>query len=307
MEFTNLNRFYGHGRIVQRYAGLPRHLPLPFAIQHGWFARPVQETGAELQALPRHIWAWSETSAREYRSFRSQVFEAAAPFIYLADAMQGPGEARETGHGTLAFAPHVTPQTRMEFDYDGYLDAMAALPRELHPVSLCLHPASLGTEMESRARKRGMAIVHNGAGPMAPDFLETFIENVMRARFVTVPDAATPLVYSAYLGKRVFVHGPEAWIHNVSNPYEMAARWRPGGSLTAELRDKLSLDRVEEPAAARELAQDALGVRFKLSPAQVRQQYLHSARTFDVRHALRVGTNKLVRHLRAQFDRVRTP
>ena len=58
--------FYGIKEILLAYANLPKFLPLPVAVQHGW---QRYASSFEASAMPPEIWVWSQRIATELEEF----------------------------------------------------------------------------------------------------------------------------------------------------------------------------------------------------------------------------------------------
>jgi hypothetical protein len=200
------------------------------------------------------------------------VLIGGAPFLYLADGLRI-GEAEPTRTGTIAFPLHGTRHISVEGDFDRYADELAALPGELHPIRICIHPEDMDAGTGQLFRRRGFEVVTNG--PLASrGFLNRFISNVSDARYATSNQPTTALLYASYLGARVFLWGSEMRLRNLSSDEQPRGLLEMQTPVTEELVARLAFERLEDSASQRQLCDGELGVRYKLSPERLRSMIL---------------------------------
>tara|TARA_Y100000588_G_scaffold384143_1_gene474812 strand:+ start:691 stop:1428 length:738 start_codon:yes stop_codon:yes gene_type:complete len=108
--------------------------------------------------------------------------------------------------GTLAFAPHTTPNAHHEIDYPRYIAQLKALPEEYQPVSVCLH-------MHDIVKGYHRAFIESGfptyTAGHAHDhrFAERFYDMLRQFRYTTAVEIGSHTFYSVEMGIPFFVYG----------------------------------------------------------------------------------------------------
>jgi hypothetical protein len=274
MELATVNKFYGHCALVRAAGGLPRTLPLPFAIQHGWLASPVLATHIELLTGLPAVWTWTPAYAEEFGRFGARTFVGGAPFLYAA--ARTPRAVRDADRrGTIVFPLHGTPDIRVHAQYDEYVDQLRSLPAEHHPLLVCLHPHALGSELEHRLRAAGIAITSNGP-VLSRGYLTTFIATASRFRYACANGPGPALLYASMLGLHAFVHGAAFRLENVSDHRHPLGDHPTDTPRIRELRRVFTLDVPIEDQQA--VARAQLGADHVLSRQEIRRRFWQAYR-----------------------------
>jgi hypothetical protein len=266
MEIFEGNRFYGHGSILKRYAGIPSSIPFPATIQHGLLGSRDLPIEHDLQSPLRTFWVWSRRQAEKFRVAGGEnIVIGGAPFVYLVpDEARVPATNRK---GTVAFPHHGTHHVDIVSGSEEYAEALQQLPEEFHPVRVCLHHADRAKGLDKPYRERGLEVVCNG-GMFESSFLEQFVQNCTGFRFVTSNILATAAYYAMYLGLSFFLHGPRMVMMNRSDPRI------PGGIRKTEpgfpeLAEAFTMDHLGEHEFQRFFSEVELGRHLKMSPEKL--------------------------------------
>ncbi len=267
-EFFRGNCFYGHARILKKYAGLPVRLPFPATVQHGWYARPKLK-GTEfdvLSSLKPH-WVWSERAASMYLERGiDEVVVGGAPFVYLADDLLN--EMPEHSAGTIVFPFHSTQRANVVGNYENYATQLESLPDHFKPIVVCLYYRDLERGLDGPFRAHGFDVTTNG-GLMDPLFLERFISNCAGMRFATSNSLGTSSLYAMYLGLQFFLYGPKIDINNRGD-----SLYPPGivelKSWFPEIEDRLHIDNLEDKRFQESVSRSELGAAVKLGKGRLR-------------------------------------
>jgi hypothetical protein len=298
VEFTPLNRFYGHGALIRAAAEVPEWVPLPFAVQHGWFCRAPLATSAELVSGLPAVWAWNGTVARQFCELDAVTIVGGAPFLYACDRV---GSCRAPGaRGTLVLPTHGSRHVRLLSDYDRYLAQLAALPAEFHPMVFCLHPNDLGGALHRELRRRRLDVVTNGAS-VNPDYLVQFIRHTSAFRYATSNVMATALLYAAHVGLAAFVYGPKVDFENVSDRHLPRGPICAAGGVLDSVTAVFSLEAIDNLKAQQEAAAEQLGVSDRKTGREIRDALRATYRQVRATSLVRAS----VRRIAAQITGLR--
>lgn len=192
------NSFYGHSKILLQYAGLPTFLPLPAAVQHGWFRAPL---AFEAECGAPEVWVWSQRIAREYRDqypgIRTRV--VGAPFCYLWSIRRN-RRANTTPSGSIIIPMHSTDLIRCQYSIEDYAASLSAMSREFQPMTVMLYHSDMTSPILSIYAKHGINTVTNGP-PLHAKFLTHFLRNIEGKRFCIFNGSGSGPLYAAYAGR----------------------------------------------------------------------------------------------------------
>lgn len=254
------NAYYGHETILQEFCDVPYDLPVHGQIQHGWIP-PGYPTIREHDPLLCVGHLWSELDIRENQPRFTIV---GAPYLYLLDAKS---KSSCVSAGLLAIPSHgirLSPLLSPWDEYAGWL-AEESKRRNVEPVTVCLSPFDYANGYEAFALRRIRVVSASPRGISVPGFLYRIRSFIRQHAFVTTNRIGTPAFYAAYEGRGVTIEGPLM----TTDPPD------GGEELTGE-RNFLSehfdgfLPGSIDIAAQRRYAEQALGVRHKKTPSELR-------------------------------------
>lgn len=191
------SEFYGIKEILLGYAKLPKFLPLPIAVQHGWqrFAHAF-----EASAKPPEIWVWSPRLAKELEAFypASRIRIAGAFFYYLLGKLKGelPVKAMQ---GSICIPPHSSHMAKTDYSLQRYIESLAQLGNEMKPITVMLYYLDMDEHTVGLYEKAGFRVVSNGTLYDA-HFLRNFIMNVYDKKYCIFSDLGSGVLYASELG-----------------------------------------------------------------------------------------------------------
>lgn len=255
--------FYGINKIIMDHAGLPRLLPLPVAVQHGWLRQP---TGFESQLAPPEVWLWSERTAIAHRAMFPYVPVriVGAPFAYFLAQVRNTLPDR-VPVGSIAIPMHSSHFVKARFSAEEFADELRSLPEEFHPVTVMLYYLDMTPDNVAAYERRGFSVVTNGS-LFSPLFLHKFVANVHGKRFCIFNDFGSGVLYCAHMGLTPVQQGGTTQFYDVGDPHaseQIHAGLRDfdkpflarlgAGELSRLVREELGLDHLLSPAIARRL------------------------------------------------------
>lgn len=200
-------RNYGFTDIMREYAGLPRVVPFPAYMEHGWYLATEPRESDLRQRIPAML-VFNERRAAAWRRLSGvPVAVMGAPFVHYRRA-EGI-EVRAGAKGTVAFPAHSGTVVEACFDEDGYCADLHALPPEHKPLTVCLHWDDIRRGRAEAFERNKLRVVT--AGPRHdPSFAARFYEILSSHQRATSNALGTYVLYSVELGIPFLLHGERA-------------------------------------------------------------------------------------------------
>lgn len=166
-EYSPVNRYYGHGDIIRRYAGLPLGVPLCFSVEHYVPLDPEKVHEFDFTPGLPAFFAVNQERANVYRRLgKPRPIPAGATIHYAKEVLEGSGQwtapQESERRGTLAFPHKSTRKRDRSFDFEAFADMLLRLPSEFQPVYVCLFWKDYEKGRDEPYRKRGIPVVSAG-------------------------------------------------------------------------------------------------------------------------------------------------
>lgn len=206
VEYHLLNQAYGFDRIIKRYADLPLHEPLPWAMEHFIsFDHPTPLAEDAASPLP-FLLAVSEGQRDVLRAqARSQVEAIGAAYFYVRRILERsiepapPVERR----GTIVFPLKSSALLDRDFDRARFARDLAALPDELQPVVVSIGWKDFHRGAHEPFEACGLPVVSSGHS-FDPLFLFRLYDLCRQFRYACSNEISTSFCYSVLSGCRFF-------------------------------------------------------------------------------------------------------
>jgi hypothetical protein len=275
-------RFYGIKEIMLGYAHLPKFLPFPVAIHHGWH-RDVHDF--EAVAKPPEIWVWSERIAREMIRFypRNKIRIVGSFFCYLMESIKNELPPKEK-NGSICIPPHSSHFAKTEYSVDKFARALDQLGDDFKPVTVMLYYLDMDPHTVSAYKSFGFNVVSNG-NLFDENFLRNFIHNVYDKKHCIFSDLGSGVIYAGYLGLNLHHLELPSQVKNLGNPH-----------LTKEyIETSFRFDKDFLLSINSASINEEMGANHLLSPQELRRAILRNyftwsfVRTFTYTVARRIG------------------
>lgn len=203
MPKTSAN--YGHNYILEKYLKLPRWLLVPTTIQHGWYS-VIHPADLESTRGERIYLAWSQRIASGAAGKTpKKTLVLSAPFV-LYRKMQKI-ELSHNARGTIVFPQHSSLNIPVDYDIDKYCEELKQLPKEYHPLTVCLHWVD-EAKLTKAYQKHGFSVVCSGNSRQPKDaFVKKFYEILSQHKFATSNDIGSYAFYAIEMGIPFFILG----------------------------------------------------------------------------------------------------
>lgn len=200
---------YGHDRILRRYAGFPRPLPMNVRIQHGWY-HDIEDRLSDLHVDQPLQFVWSRRMAERWPDFSDRpVMISGTPLVHFRhmEAIQQHPDAS----GTVVFPQHSTRSYDSVYDVDRYCRDLDDLPVEYKPITICLHFRDFD-RLAPAFERNGYPDIVTAGESRAPDlgFARNFYEILARHKYASSNDILTGMFYAIEMGIPFFIYGPDA-------------------------------------------------------------------------------------------------
>ncbi len=205
---------YSFGRYYRDEAGYPHTLPLYVYSQHGavyHVAIPPHEIENDAEAML----VWSTDTLRAYQKVSDKpCYVVTCPYVShrrRLGLVQAP-EAR----GTLFFPAHSTKERVTDFNVDGYIAEMLALPDEFQPIAVSLHTYDVRRGFHRRYLEKGIP-VYSAGDVIDTAFGDRFYETLRHFRYTMSNWPGSYAYYSIEMGIPFSLWGDDVAIKNYSH------------------------------------------------------------------------------------------
>jgi hypothetical protein len=205
-EYAPMNEFHGGAAMLKRYAALPFHEPLPFAVEH---AIPFDLAEAYDYDLGSGLSTFLAVHARSAGLYRAGGLMRALPvgstYLYALSLFRDSYGKRAPAprQGTLVFPDKSTLLMETDFDRRGFARRLVDLPKEFHPVVVCIYWRDYARGQHQPFVEAGLPVVSAGH-LLDPDFLFRLHDLCRRFRYACANDLAGSFIYSVLSGCRFF-------------------------------------------------------------------------------------------------------
>ncbi|MGW3362732.1 hypothetical protein ACWDOR_07275 [Streptosporangium canum] len=273
------NHFYGHAHIFARYCGLDRRRPprINGYLQHGWNA--LDGFGPReryVPATPKFV--WTDTMRRRgWARGRRDYYPIGAPWLYLTQ-MEPPAVPEPEREGTIWYPFHGWERQHVDGDHQRLIDEIREVERG--PVTVCLYWLEFGEpKIRGVYEDAGFRVISHGVrGWMKkgtdPLFPHRQLAELRRHRRVASNRLSTAVFHGIAAGCEPAVYGDPMVLAEEDPMHGGAARVR---RLWPELHGA-EVDLV----TARQIAAEELGVRYRVSPEEIRTVFGWSGETNDL-------------------------
>lgn len=273
-EIFEGNAYYGIGRVLKRYTGLPARYAIKGVWPHGLVYNRSHVWDREKDVSLPVAFCYPEYRASAYSQHTDKhVILSASPFVYAFDQITATGGERS---GTLFFPAHSTHHITAEMNYERLADRLDALDERYRPVTVCIYWKDFLMGRHEIFEERGFPVV--SAGHMYdPDFLYRLAALFTDFQYAAGNSMGSHLFYSVHAGCQYF-HVDDTEYKLTSDDTELFERDRSSGDSNIEARvRKTFLTPEPQPYDEQmEAARYFLGVSHKKSPAGLRSDLLRA-------------------------------
>lgn len=196
---------YSFGRCYRHWLSLPSWVPLPLYGDHG-VAMSGDFEEHENRAKPKVHLTWCTRRAESLSKAQTTKKVLRIPHPWITFRRAKGIVKKPSAKGTLIFYTHSNVDTKVINDWDGYFEAIKALPDVYHPFVICMHTHDVNKGNHKNLRKYNIPIVSAGE-TSSPYFVERFYDLISNFTYATSPNGGSELYYCEELGVRYFIFG----------------------------------------------------------------------------------------------------
>lgn len=260
--------FYGIREILLEYSRLPKFLPLPVAVQHGWQRFPH---AFEASANPPEIWVWSLRLKQELEQFypAKKIRVVGSFFNYLL-ANQGVKASFDNQIGSICIPPHSSHFAETIYSIDDFIDRLNRLDEVYKPITVMLYYLDMSKSTIDAYERAGFKVVSNGA-LFDDQFLNRFVSNVSGKRYCIYSDLGSGVLYAASLGAEPLRIDLPSRVINKGNHHITEKMISEASAFDDAFVKSITAERINEE----------MGMDFILSPTHMRALILRNYFTFS--------------------------
>ncbi|MCA0334901.1 MAG: hypothetical protein LCH44_13245 [Bacteroidetes bacterium] len=202
-----LSDLYGMSGIFRQVFRIPNYIPISYIclLEHGvnfqfeYFYNRLLESENELVFLD------NGHRVKNYELQTGKKAFALGPLFPQYRRLKGIEPDKERV-GTLAFPAHSSSEFNFSSGYRKYAEALQQLPKEYHPITVCLYYYDVLQGHHAIFEQAGFEVVTNGyIGDF--DFVEIFYGTIRRFRYTTSNHTGSYAYYSLEMGIPFFLYG----------------------------------------------------------------------------------------------------
>jgi len=196
---------YSFGRCYRDWLDIPSWTPLPIYGDHG-VNFSGQLSPHEIEAKPKFFITWSKDRAESLiNAGQKKILRVPHPWVTFRRKYGL--KKLSSAKGTLVFYSHSNDGIEIVgYDWDRYFYDLKNLPKEYHPLVICMHRHDVEKGYHLRIRKFGLSIISAGE-TSSPYFVERFYDIISRFKFATSNGGGSELFYCEELGIKYFIFG----------------------------------------------------------------------------------------------------
>ncbi len=273
-----ISEWYGAGRCLKAYLGLPDAMPALVYVDHGV---PIGDEPKDTDfhtGLPMFLIRKGRVSGLKRRC-EKESYVMGSPFVHYRRMRNVC--IKPDAKGTIAFPSHSTHLIDVVLDWENYAESLLQLPEQFQPVRACLYWKDLLRDSHKPFLKLGIPVVT--AGHMGdPEFANNFYEIISRCSFTTSNVLGSYGFYSVEMGIPFFLYGNEPSFNNwggdsnrPSGKYKLDKQLIPGYEFCKRFHFDITKPVTIDPEL-RELCLQKLGAEETIDRNTLRQVIVKS-------------------------------
>lgn len=213
--FSWTPELYSFGKCIRTLNAYPGFLPLFIYSDHG--------AGLHSNLYPHELnnnsnvhLTWHPEKSKRYANLKDRkILRVPHPWIGYR-RKKGINKSENTS-GTIVFFTHHVPGIRWEgHSTEDYFERLRNLPKEFHPIVLCLHMHDINAGHHKVLRKYGFPIVTAG-NTVSYNFVDRFYELIKTFSYGTSQEWGSQVAYCIELGIPYFFFGNRPKLINIKH------------------------------------------------------------------------------------------
>ena len=201
-EIHPFNAFYGHDRLLKRFAGVPDRSVLKLSIEHGLPQTRVIGALDRALALPVYLCQASDRAELVERELPGVEAVPVGPLIrYVGTSSQGTPERRSR---VVLFPAHSVRTGEAEFDVDAFVEETRPYREGFDEAAVCLYWRDVQLGRAADYARHGLEVVTAGH-LYDPSFLLRLRDLLASAAAIVTNEVGTHVVYAALLDCAVWI------------------------------------------------------------------------------------------------------
>jgi len=271
-------RNYGMNYIIKERARFPKYLPLPCYYDHGWSAL-AEAVDEDLINDKPFAMVWNKRMAKSWKQQSDQpVYIMGSPFVHYKNSHHL--KKKKNAKGTVAYPVHSTFCLKGQFDVDKYCQDLKKLPKEFHPITICLFWLDYTDPSADIYKKYGFKVVTAGYKlSNSLSFVKNFYDILSSHQYATSNEVGTHAFYAFDFGTPFFLTGDPPVIYNdPANKYDTLKEYTfikemPFGKITRKMFATGPVKKIS--VKQRQFVVDELGIKDCISSKEMNKLFWH--------------------------------
>jgi hypothetical protein len=201
-EIHPFNAFYGHDRLLKRFAGVPDRTVLKLSIEHGLPQTSIIPALDRALALPMHLCQTAERAALVERELPGVEAVPIGPLIRYAELPAGGTPERRAR--VVLFPAHSVHTGNAEYDVDAFVEETGPYRDSFDEAAVCLYWRDVQLGRAAEYARHGLDVVTAGH-LYDPLFLPRLRDLLAGAAAIVTNEVGTHVVYAALLECAVWI------------------------------------------------------------------------------------------------------
>lgn len=175
---------YSHGKMIRRFACFPSFFPLiAYGVHSSGTRGNHQVAKHELETTAPVFFAFSKKTVEKYKKKTGKAsYCMISPAVFYRRHKSI--EQVKNHKGTIAFFSHSTPSIDMLDSVLPYIEKLKELPKNYHPVTVCLHMHDINKGEHTLFQKHGFTVVTAG-NTSSYSFIDNFYSLLQQFSYST--------------------------------------------------------------------------------------------------------------------------
>ena len=204
----------GFGKCYRDVLDFPWFVPIPIYGDHGVCFLSYFEPHEEENRCSYHLsWYRKRVESLRKKNLKKVIH---IPHPWILYRRKNNIRLSENPSGTLVFYSHSNVGIEVRGLGEDYFSSLRSLPREYHPIVICLHQHDILKGVHKQIESHGFPIVTAGS-TSSTLFVDRFYSLIRMFKFATSPLGGSEVFYCHELGVKYFVFGSQPRVVNVSH------------------------------------------------------------------------------------------
>jgi predicted O-methyltransferase YrrM len=247
--------FYSHGKLVKEKYFYPSFLDLYVTLTHG--VMPFDNISIDdILQETQYFFAGRKINNSKYKN----ILVTGHMFLYYKE--KNNIRKKKDAVGTVVFPLHSLDNVDWDLNWKIYIDKLKSLPKEFHPLLICLHYADVQKGLHNIFYENGFYVTSAGHAK-DPKFVERFYNILSSCKYSTSNSIMSSTFYAVDFGLPFFLYGEDDNINgfNKNNIYHVKGNFKRKKNDYKGVRELFSEITTEINSSQKDIVNKYLGFK----------------------------------------------